>query len=163
MPFIRTPGARAAGVLAVAATTALAACGGDSGTGPLSPEDVQFNPALGIDLADFERLPSGVYIRTVAAGSGDAVASGDRVVVDYALRLVDNSLVESSPPALDFTLGSGRVIPGFDIGVTGMRVGEERRIIIPSALGYGGQRAGAIPPNSVLIFDVSLTSVGGAG
>jgi hypothetical protein len=139
----------------------VSACG-DSITGPVAPEDVTFNPALGIDLAEFSRLPSGVYIRTVVEGSGDASEQGNQVTVNYELRLPDNTLVDASPPSISWVLGGGGVILGFDLGVTGMRVGEQRRIIIPSSLGYGpgGSQGGAVPGNSVLIFDITMLALG---
>jgi len=147
-------------VLLLLFAPAFVACSSSSPTGPRTPEDVTFNPALGIDLAEFDRLPSGVYIKTDVEGDGPAVAAGNQVTVNYELRLVDNSLLEASPPSLSFVLDDGRVIPGFDIGVTGMRLGEQRRIIIPSNLAYGAGGQGAIPPNAVLIFDVTLIAFG---
>ena len=138
----------------------LSSCGG-SITGPRSVEDAEFNPALGIDLAEFTRLPSGVYIRTVIEGSGDASQQGNQVTVNYELRLTDNTLVDASPPSISWVLGAGGVILGFDLGVTGMRVGEQRRMIIPSNLGYGpGGSPGGIPGNAVLIFDVTMLAFG---
>ena len=142
-------------------TLVVSACG-DSLTGPVAPEDLTFNPALGIDLAEFTRLPSGVYIQTAVEGAGDASAPGNQVTVNYELRLPDNTLLDSSPPSISWVLGAGGVIVGFDIGVTGMRVGEQRRIIIPSNLGYGpgGSPSGAVPGNAVLIFDVTMLAFG---
>jgi len=139
------------------------ACGDDSPTGPISPEDAEFNPGLNIDLATFTELPSGVYIKTEVEGTGAEAAPGDVVTVSYELRLISNTIADASPPNLSFTLGSGRVIAGFDIGVTGMQVGEERRFIVPAELGYGAQRVGPIAPNSVLVFAVTLVSIEGPG
>ena len=71
----------------------------------------------------------------------------------------DSSLDREQP--FTFTLGSGQVIRGWDLGVVGMKVGEKRRLYIPSALGYGetGTPDGLIPPNSDLIFEVELLEI----
>lgn len=138
----------------------LAGCSDDSPTGPISPADTEFNPALNIDLATFTELPSGVYVKTEAEGTGAAAEAGNQVTVRYELRLASNTLVDASPPDLSFVLGGGGVIQGFDIGVTGMRVGEQRRFIVPAERGYGAQRVGPIPPNSVLVFNVTLIALG---
>jgi FKBP-type peptidyl-prolyl cis-trans isomerase len=56
-------------------------------------------------------------------------------------------------------LGQGEVIPGWDQGLVGMKVGGERRLIIPAKYGYGSQGSGAIPPNATIVFDVRLLSI----
>jgi len=149
--------------LAVLSTLVLAlglgACG-DSLTGPIPVEDLEFNPALGIDLADFTRLPSGVYVRTIVEGSGEPAGAGNQVTLNYEVRLPDNSVVDPGDTALSFTIGAGQVVPGFELGVDGMRLAEQRRIIVPSGLAYGRSGTGPIPPNSTLIFDVTVLAIG---
>lgn len=141
---------------------ALGACGDDP-TGPRDPEDVEFAASLGIDLDQMTRLESGVYIQTVQDGTGLPVTTGD-VSVDYKLWLPDGTLVDESPlnQPLSFTFGEGRVIPGFEAGVSGMRVGEIRKIVVPSDQGYGTNppRNSGIPSNSVLVFQVEMVSGG---
>ena len=102
----------------------------------------------------------------VALGTGAVANSGNRITVSYSGFLFDASGVETkgrqfdSSNAFTFTLGSGQVIKGWDQGLIGMRVGGLRRLTIPPSLGYGNQAVGTIPPNSTLVFDVRLISVG---
>ena len=141
------------GRLAVVALAA-AACG--ESTGPQNPEDVSFAPSLGIDLAQMTKLPSGVYIQTTTAGTGTAqVVATNQVTIDYKLWVPNGTQLDGGRltnfPAGDF-------IPGFTLGVTGMKVGEVRRIVIPSELGYGETGFGQVPPNAVLVFEVTMVS-----
>ncbi len=148
------------GAALVIVMAALGACS-ESVTGPTTPEDVTFNPSLGIDLATFTRLPSGVYIDTEVEGEGDPVEEG-RVTVSYEVRLVSGTVADPGNAPLSFEIGASprQVIPGFEIGVTGMRVGEQRRFLVPSNLAYGSSGSGPVPPNAVLVFRVTLLSIG---
>ena len=134
----------------------LAACGDDP-LGPRYPEDIEFASALGIDLAQMTRLDSGVYIQTVQEGEGAPIDVGT-VTVAYTLWLPDGTEVDAGE--LGFTFGVGQVIPGFEQGVAGMRLGEIRKIVIPSELGYGSRGTSSIPPHSVLVFQVELLTGG---
>src|SRR6185503_17432358 len=95
-------------------------------------------------------------------GAGTEAASGKVVTVNYTGWLYDASKTDKKGLQFDssagstpfaFTLGLGQVIAGWDQGVTGMRVGGERRLIIPPSLGYGAVRYVPIPPDATLVFD----------
>jgi FKBP-type peptidyl-prolyl cis-trans isomerase FkpA len=111
--------------------------------------------------------PSGLDYEDTLVGSGDLAEQGQRVTVHYTGWLfqdgVQGTKFDSSKDRGDpfvFNLGAGMVIRGWDEGVSGMRVGGARTLIIPAALGYGARGAGGvIPPNATLKFDVELLSV----
>ncbi len=97
-------------------------------------------------------------------GKGEAAKAGDKVTVHYVGTLANGSKFDSSVDSgkpFQFTLGAGQVIKGWDIGVVGMKVGEQRRLIIPPEYGYGeqGTPGGPIPPNAMLIFVVALLKI----
>lgn len=131
-----------------------AACGDDP-TAPQDPEDVTFHPSLEIDLAQMTRLPSGVYIQTVAEGQGAEAAATDSVTLAYETWLPDGTQTAFGD-ILDQPLDG--YVAGFVEGVTGMKPGGARKIVVPSELGFGSQARDRVPPNSVLIFFVSLIS-----
>lgn len=98
----------------------------------------------------------------VTEGTGnEVVESGDSITVDYTGILEDGTEFDSSVGKTPFTfiIGQGTVIPGWDQGLLGMKVGEERKLIIPSDLAYGASGSGSIPPNATLIFTVKLISI----
>ena len=137
-----------------------AACG-DDGTGPTDPEDVTFAPSLGIDLAQMTRLESGVYIQTVAEGNGtQQLIAVDWMTADYRLWIPDGTFIGGSPPPLNQPVGE--FLSGFAQGVIGMRIGEVRKIVIPSELGYRDRPpdGSGIPVHSVLVFEVILAGIG---
>ena len=126
-------------------------------TGPETIEDAEFASSLGINLAAMTRTASGLYYEDITVGAGEAAASGRSTRVGYAGWLTDGT--EFDRGEFEFQLGTGQVVPGFDEGVTGMRVGGTRRLIIPPELGYGSRASGPIPPNSILVFRISLLSM----
>lgn len=104
----------------------------------------------------------GVIINDLVSGSGEGAVSGKGLRVHYILSLQDGTVLQNSRDfgqPFDFVLGSGQVIPGWEIGLQGMKVGGTRTIIIPPELGYGAQQAGPIPPNSTLVFTVELIDI----
>jgi peptidylprolyl isomerase len=137
------------------------ACGGSArGIPPPQPLETQvFAPALGVNLAASTRTPNGVYYRDVVAGSGAEIAKGQTVSVHYTLWLPDGTLLQSGD--FEFPFLAGQVIPGFDEGLIGAKVGVARQLVIPSALGYGakGTSDGSVPPNANLVFVVKVLAV----
>lgn len=116
-------------------------------------------PGWSLDAARVK--PGRVDILTLLVGKGPVARSGDVVSVHYTGWLADGTKFDSSldrDEPFAFRLGGGdlEVIPGWELGVPGMRVGELRRLIVPPDLGYGEQGVGYIPPESTLIFEVEL-------
>ena len=106
---------------------------------------------------------SGLVIEDLVVGDGAEAAKGNRVTVHYTGWLTNGSKFDSSVDRndpFDFPLGRGHVIPGWDEGVAGMKVGGKRKLTIPPHLGYGAYGAGGvIPPNATLVFEVELLGV----
>jgi FKBP-type peptidyl-prolyl cis-trans isomerase FkpA len=102
------------------------------------------------------------------AGTGKTATAGTHVTVNYTGWLYAPAAADKHGEKFDssigrepftFRLGAGNVIPGWDQGVEGMKVGGKRTLVIPASLGYGADGAGPIPPNSDLVFDVELLDV----
>lgn len=149
-------------VMAVSGLVVSAACGSDS-TGPLDPTELDFDPALGVDLSQMTLTASGLYYQDLVVGEGEEATVQSQITVHYTGWLHDGTKFDSSVDRnqpFTFTLGIGWVIPGWDEGVQGMRVGGKRKLVIPPHLGYGKVRNGSIPGNSTLVFDVELLGVG---
>lgn len=148
--------------LFVSLSVVLGACGGTpTETAPLTNDD--FAEFLNVDLNAMTRTVSGLYWQDLTVGGGDEAVLGASVEVEYSGWLIDGTLFDSSRDRTDpfiFTIGQGQVIRGWDEGIRGMRVGGERKLVIPPNLGYGPQgRPGSIPPNATLVFDVELIAV----
>ena len=127
------------------------ACGGDDNSGP--------------SLAPTTSAP---YSQTdLVVGTGALAGPGNLVTVAYTGWLHDSSRTDAkgaqfdSNTAFTFRLGTGAVIRGWDQGVSGMRVGGQRRLVIPPDLAYGNQSppGSIIPPNATLVFDITMNSV----
>jgi peptidylprolyl isomerase len=106
---------------------------------------------------------SGLKYADVKVGNGASPVKGKQVKVHYTGTLENGKKFDSSVDRNEpftFVIGVGQVIPGWDEGVMGMKVGGKRKLIIPSKLGYGARGAGGdIPPNATLLFDVELLDV----
>lgn len=107
--------------------------------------------------------PKQLQVRDIEPGDGPEAKKGDQATVDYVGVLYENgrefdaSFNRGEP--FTFTLGNTEVIPGWEQGVEGMKVGGRRELIIPPHLAYGSQELGPIPANSTLVFVVDLRAV----
>ncbi len=113
--------------------------------------------------AGFDKTESGLRYKVIQKGDGVKAEKGKTVSVHYKGSLTDGTVFDSSykrNQPIDFPLGMGQVISGWDEGIALLQVGDKARFVIPPYLGYGERGAGGvIPPNATLIFDVELVEV----
>ncbi|MBE8723587.1 peptidylprolyl isomerase [Flavobacterium hungaricum] len=111
----------------------------------------------------FDKTESGLRYKMIQKGDGKRAEAGKTVSVHYEGSLENGKVFDSSYPRkkpIEFRLGQGQVIEGWDEGIALLQVGDKARFVIPSDLGYGPSGAGGvIPPNATLIFDVELMDV----
>jgi peptidylprolyl isomerase len=173
--------------LLVAAAVAVSACGGDSKSNetaatptktaastptatatPAPVGKVKVTGALGakpkVTITPINSTPpANLVVKDIAKGHGKRAKAGETVTVQYDGVLFSNGTEFDASwdrgQPFSFPLGAGQVIPGWDKGVAGMRVGGRRVLTIPPNLGYGPQGSGPIPPNSTLVFVVDLLKI----
>ena len=152
---------------ALAAVAPVAACGSAvsippvcTSPGPVAARD-EFSRSVSLVT-----LKYGVKYGDISVGCGPEVHSGETVAVEYTGWLADGVQFDTSRTQgrqpVQFQLGQQQVLPGFETGVSSMRVGGHRRIVIPPAPGYGA--AGVppvIPPNSTIVIDAELVAASG--
>ncbi|RAK20625.1 cyclophilin family peptidyl-prolyl cis-trans isomerase [Flavobacterium aquaticum] len=113
--------------------------------------------------AGFQKTESGLRYQIIQKGSGKQAEKGKKVSVHYQGALENGQVFDSSykrKQPIDFQLGVGQVIEGWDEGIALLQVGDKARFVIPSYLGYGSRGAGGvIPPDATLVFDVELMDV----
>ena len=113
--------------------------------------------------AGFQKTESGLRYQIIQKGSGKQAEKGKKVSVHYQGALENGQVFDSSykrKQPIDFQLGVGQVIEGWDEGIALLKVGDKARFVIPSYLGYGSRGAGGvIPPDATLVFDVELMDV----
>ncbi len=116
-------------------------------------------------VAGFEKTDSGLHYKIIQKGDGPKPKSGNTVSVHYKGMLADGTTFDSSYKRgnpIEFPVGMGQVIAGWDEGILMLNKGDKARFVIPSDLGYGAQGAGGvIPPNATLVFDVELMDIKG--
>ncbi len=141
---------------AVQATQTVAAITPTPSVGPATPP-----PVTGVPVT----LAGGLQYIDVTTGTGATAQANSQISVQYTGWFQStgkkfDSSYDHGGQAFQLTLGAGQVIPGWDQGLVGMKVGGTRRLIIPPALAYGAAgQPPTIPPNSTLIFDVTLVSI----
>jgi FKBP-type peptidyl-prolyl cis-trans isomerase len=105
----------------------------------------------------------GMKVEVLKEGTGVVAKAGDMVSVHYVGTLENGTKFDSSidrGEPFSFTLGENRVIKGWELGVSGMKIGEKRKLTIPSELAYGNQAVGGvIPANATLVFEVELLGI----
>ena len=139
------PAPRLHPLLAIALWIGISACGSSSPTAP-DQSSVAYSQ---IDIT---------------IGTGTEATAGTTASVNYGGWLYSDTAADHKGQQFDansfaFVVGAGTIIKGFDTGVTGMKVGGVRRVIIPPSLAYGTTGNGPIPPNAALVFDIQLVNV----
>jgi len=137
-------------IAALSAVLALSACGGSSGDDAGGKTPVS--------------SPAALTKTDTTVGTGAEAVSGSCAAVDYTLWLYNSASANFKGTQVEtgtvtFAIGAGRVIAGFDQGVTGMKVAGKRTVLIPSSLGYGVAGQYPVPPNSGLVFELSLKEI----
>ena len=152
------------GALLVAAVTAVivvVATGGDDSSSSSSDVDTSTKPT--VEVPDGPP-PKTLEVNDIVQGDGPAAAPGDTLTMQYVgVNYSDGKQFDASwdnGQPFTFQLGSGQVIPGWDQGIAGMKVGGRRELIVPPDLGYGAQGSPpVIKPNETLVFVVDLLDV----
>lgn len=169
-------------IAAGALLSASAVFAADTDTQPTTPAPASETPAApatpaasapaapaAMTASDVVTTDSGLQYRELKVGTGESAGPGNMVSVHYTgwLQNADGSRGKKFDSSRDrgepieFPLGTGKVIKGWDEGINGMKVGGRRRLVIPPAIAYGSRNVGngTIPPNSTLIFEVELVKV----
>jgi peptidylprolyl isomerase len=129
------------------------------------PATTTYAASLGVNLSQMKKTSSGLYYQDLVIGTGKAAVNDSLLKVYYTGSLTSGHVFDTNvnKTPFSFTLGKGEVIKGWDEGILAgepMRVNGKRRLVIPPNLGYGGKTYQTIPAGSVLVFDITLVSVG---
>lgn len=148
----------AASAIVVAATTA--ACNSDSTSVPaaIPLEQQEWAASLQVTFSQFTRLTSGVYFLDSLVGTGATLSGTPTVKVAYAGFLPNGTKFDENTAGVCFPLNN--LIPGWQVGMQGMKVDGKRRLLIPPEYGYGAAGNGPIPGNANILFNITLMQVG---
>eukprot|EP01087_Luapelamoeba_hula_P016677 TRINITY_DN514_c0_g1_i1.p1 TRINITY_DN514_c0_g1~~TRINITY_DN514_c0_g1_i1.p1 ORF type:complete len:367 (+),score=107.77 TRINITY_DN514_c0_g1_i1:34-1134(+) len=125
---------------------------------PLDPKTLPPGPLPEKSKFPTRNAAGGVTYIDIKPGVGGIISPGKMVTMKYKGYLRDGTMFDSGD-SFQFRWGLGQVIKGWDKGLKGMKQGGKRKLVIPPNMGYGKQRAGKIPPNSTLCFDVELVKI----
>lgn len=141
-------------VAAFVTLVSLTACGG-GGSDNSSNSPPPATTAVDAPAFSMTETTKGTGIEAVAGKTATVTYTGWL----YSATAADHKGTQFQTGSFDFVLGAGNVIAGFEKGVLGMQVGGKRTLVIPSSMGYGASARDGIPPNSGLVFDVTLTAL----
>lgn len=157
-----TPAFRRArfGAPLVLLAAAFTACGDDEANVASDPSTETYNSTLGVVIANMTLKQTGLYTQDLIVGTGLEAIPGRTLRVRYTGWLTNGQQFDSNQTTgLTFILNRGSVIPGWDLGLVGIRPGGKRRLVIGSNLAYGSSGNATIGPNQTLVFDVTCMSV----
>jgi FKBP-type peptidyl-prolyl cis-trans isomerase len=129
-----------------------------------APQFEDGNTTLNLNSTGSNQTPQVTELsgQEIKVGTGAAVAAGDNVKVHYIGSFLDGKKFDSSydrNQPFQIAVGAGAVIPGFDRGLVGMKVGGKRKLLIPANMAYGEKGQGPIPPNTPLQFEIELLEI----
>jgi FKBP-type peptidyl-prolyl cis-trans isomerase len=111
-----------------------------------------------LEAKEWKKLDNGMKVLEAAEGKGDECPNGATVTIHYTGWLTDGTQFDSSRSGNPAEFPLGDLIKGWQEGVPGMKAGSKRYFVIPPELGYGARKAGKIPANSTLVFEIELKS-----
>jgi FKBP-type peptidyl-prolyl cis-trans isomerase FkpA len=137
------------------------ACALADSTQPSVPADEEYAASLGVDIATMTKYSADLYYKDLVVGTGTAAAVNKTITVVYSGYLRDGTKFDGD--SVSFVLNNG-LIPGWVLGLPGMKVGGTRKLVVGSSYAYGAQGNSApghpdIPPHATLVFDIKLTDV----
>jgi FKBP-type peptidyl-prolyl cis-trans isomerase len=124
---------------------------------PTDPATETFDPALGVDIATMTKTPSGAYFKELVIGTGATLTGQPNITFTYIGYVKNGASFESGQQINPYSLQL--LVSGLQEGIQGMKVGGQRLVVVPSALGFGRTVVGPVPGNSTLIYRFELDGI----